>query len=155
MLILFCIVIAILKGMSGQHFLKFHPNLASQLWVHTHIFRTNLFWPTKFSTNLLPNHFKFGKITKLPVLIWSKVQCFTVHGTIASISPLRQKQKSRFPINDGNSPTSKESAHSNLLLTKRHYSALEFIVLPLGENQTDTAVILLHLPKTPWNKLSC
>ena len=43
------------------------------------IFRNYLSRPTKFWTNLLLNHFKFGKITKLPVLIWSGVRCFTVY----------------------------------------------------------------------------
>ena len=43
----------------------------------TSILWTNLFRSTKFRTNFLP-FFKFGKITKLLVLIRSGVWCFTV-----------------------------------------------------------------------------
>ena len=106
--ILFCIVILIPKGMSGKHSLKVPSKLdivitnklqietlkfvhnsccftvpelvlSDQLNPDNNIFRTNLLRTTKFRTNLLPNHFKSGKITKLPVLIWSGVRCFTAY----------------------------------------------------------------------------
>ena len=42
------------------------------------IFWTNLFRPTKFRTSLLLYHFRLGKITNWPVLIWSGPRRFTV-----------------------------------------------------------------------------
>ena len=87
-------MIAIPKGMSGKHSpkvssksyiatmsklqietLKFVHNsccftipelvLSDQLNPNTDIFWTNFFRLTKFRTNLLPDHFKFGKIPKI------------------------------------------------------------------------------------------
>ena len=101
------VVIAIPKEMPGKHFLKVSSKsdiaimsklqietlkfvhsscyftilklvLSDHLNLGTNIFPTNLFQPTKFRTNVLPNHFKFGKITKLSILIG--VQCFTGQG---------------------------------------------------------------------------
>ena len=58
--------------------------LSDQLNPDTNIFWTNLFRPTKFRANQSPNHLKFGKITKLLVLIWSGVRCFTVRLQVIS-----------------------------------------------------------------------
>ena len=107
MQIMFCVVIAVPKEMSGKLSLKVSSKsgiaimskleikilkfvnssccytipelvLLDQLNPDTDIFWTNLFRPKKFRTNLLPDHFKLGKISKLLVLFWSRVQCFTV-----------------------------------------------------------------------------
>ena len=107
MRIMFCIVIAIPKRMSGKYFLKVSsksdsaimsklqietlkfvyssccfiiPELvfSDQLIPGTHNFRTNLFRPTKFRTNKFPDQLNFGFLTILTELSWSDDRCFTV-----------------------------------------------------------------------------
>ena len=107
MRILFCIVIAIPKGMSGKYFLKVSsisdivimsklqietlkfvyssccftiPELvlSDQLIAGTHNFRTNFFRPTKFRTNKFPDQLFFGFLTILTEKQWSDYRCFTV-----------------------------------------------------------------------------
>ena len=107
MRILFCIVIAIPKGMSGKYFLKVSsisdiaimnklqiktlkfvyssccftiPELvlSDQLIADTHNFRTNFFRPTKFRTNKFPDQLFFGFLTILTEKTWSDYRCFTV-----------------------------------------------------------------------------
>ena len=99
MRIMFCIVIAIPKRMSGKYFLKVSSKsdsaimsklqietlkfvyssccfiipelvLSDQLIPGTHNFRTNLFRPTKFRTNKFPDHLNFGFLTILTELSW-------------------------------------------------------------------------------------
>ena len=113
--ILFCIVIAIPKGMSGKYFLKVSsisdiaimsklqiktlkfvyssccftiPEfvLSDQLIAGTHNFRTNFFRPTKFRTNKFPDQLFFGFLTILTEKTWSDYRCFTVNcSTISSL----------------------------------------------------------------------
>ena len=97
MLIWFCFAIAIPKGISGNHSLNVSSKsdivIISRLQLETLKFDHSscCFTVPKLvlsdqlnpdtnicRTNLLPNHFNFEKITKLPILIWSGVRYFTV-----------------------------------------------------------------------------
>ena len=107
MRIMFCIVIAIPKKMSGKYFLKVSSKsdsaimselqietlkfvyssccfiipelvLSDQLIPSTHNFQTNLFRPTKFRTNRFPDQLNYGFLTTLTELSWSNDRCFTV-----------------------------------------------------------------------------
>ena len=52
--------------------------LSDQQIPGTHKFRTNIFRPTKFRTNKLPNQLISGFFAILTDLFWSGVWCFTV-----------------------------------------------------------------------------
>ena len=71
-------VLRLILALKMMNFRNPELELSDQQIPGTHKFRTNIFRPTKFRTNKLPNQLISGFFAILTDLFWSGVWCFTV-----------------------------------------------------------------------------